>query len=231
MKRDGVKKAYGDRLLFEDMNFRLPPGGIVGVIGPNGAGKTTLFRMITGQEKAGCRDRFVSEKRSSSPMSIRAAMCWIANKTVWEEISDGLDNVQLGSRQVNSRAYVARFNFSGSDQQKKVGTLVRWRTQSRSSGEDAEGRRERAAAGRTDERSRREYAARSRRSSGEFCRLRRGHQLTTAGFWIASPLTFSRSKATAASSGSKGTIRITKPIAALASALPPISPIGSSTAI
>jgi energy-dependent translational throttle protein EttA len=118
----GLKKAYGENLLFEDVNFRLPPGGIVGVIGPNGAGKTTLFRLITKQEEpdAGTirpgetvRLAYVDQSRDVLD----------ANKTVWQEISDGRDTVQLGSREVNSRAYVARFNFSGSDQQKKVGTL------------------------------------------------------------------------------------------------------------
>ncbi len=105
-------KAYGDRLLFEDLAFRLPPGGIVGVIGPNGAGKTTLFRMITGQEAA--RRRHLPGRRdgASWPMSTRAASS-IPNKTIWEEITGGQEQIQLGKQLVNSRAYVARFNFSG----------------------------------------------------------------------------------------------------------------------
>ncbi|MFP8487528.1 energy-dependent translational throttle protein EttA [Gracilimonas sp. Q87] len=118
---DHVSKGFEDRLLIEDMNFRLPPGGIVGVIGPNGAGKTTLFRMITGEEEP---DKgtlvtgetvelgYVNQKRPLDP-----------NKTIWEEISGGHDTIKLGNREVNSRAYVARFNFSGSDQQKKVTEL------------------------------------------------------------------------------------------------------------
>ncbi|MGD0337451.1 MAG: energy-dependent translational throttle protein EttA [Bacteroidota bacterium] len=116
-----VSKGYGELLLFEDLNFSLPPGGIIGIIGPNGAGKTTLFRIITGQEKP---DRgeiilgntvklaYIDQNRSLSP-----------EKTLWEEISGGEETLRLGNRDVNSRSYVARFNFSGSDQQKKVGTL------------------------------------------------------------------------------------------------------------
>ena len=116
-----VSKAYGDNLLIEGMSFSLPPGGIIGVIGPNGAGKTTLFRMITGQEQPDSgtirigetvRLAYVDQSRELDP-----------NKTIWEEISGGSDLVELGKRQVNSRAYVARFNFSGTDQQKKVGML------------------------------------------------------------------------------------------------------------
>jgi energy-dependent translational throttle protein EttA len=118
----GVAKAYGDKLLFEDLNFSLPPGGIVGVIGPNGAGKTTLFRLITEQDKADNGEfkvgptvklGYVDQSRDSLD----------ADKTIWEEISDGLDVIQLGKREMNSRAYVSRFNFSGSDQQKRVGQL------------------------------------------------------------------------------------------------------------
>jgi len=118
----GVSMAYGDKLLFEDLDFSLPPGGIVGVIGPNGAGKTTLFRLITGQETADGGDfkvgptvklGYVDQSRDSLNN----------DKTVWDEISDGLDVINLGKREVNSRAYVSRFNFSGSDQQKRVGQL------------------------------------------------------------------------------------------------------------
>jgi sulfate-transporting ATPase len=118
----GVSKAYGDKLLFENLDFSLPPGGIVGVIGPNGAGKTTLFRLITGQETADggvfkvgptVKLGYVDQSRDSLN----------DDKTVWDEISDGLDVIQLGKREVNSRAYVSRFNFSGGDQQKRVGQL------------------------------------------------------------------------------------------------------------
>jgi ATPase subunit of ABC transporter with duplicated ATPase domains len=121
IEANNVSKGYGDRLLFEDLSFALPPGGIVGVIGPNGAGKTTLFKLITGQEqpdsgtfKTGATVQlgYVDQSRTLNP-----------DKTIWEEISDGQDQIQLGTKLVNSRAYVSRLNFSGSDQQKKVGML------------------------------------------------------------------------------------------------------------
>src|SRR5437867_3816893 len=118
----GLKKAYGDRLLFEDLNFRLPPGGIVGVIGPNGAGKTTLFRLITGQEKPDTGSIRLGDTVKLAYVD-QSRDLLDPEKTAWQEISDGFDTVKLGSREVNSRAYVARFNFSGSDQQKKVGNL------------------------------------------------------------------------------------------------------------
>jgi energy-dependent translational throttle protein EttA len=116
-----VSKAFGDNLLYEGMEFNLPPGGIVGVIGPNGAGKTTLFRMITGKEMPDngtirigetVKLAYVDQARPLDP-----------EKTIWQEISGGEDLIMLGTREVNSRAYVARFNFSGTDQQKKVGVL------------------------------------------------------------------------------------------------------------
>ena len=122
IEAQGLKKAYGDRLLFEELNFRLPPGGIVGVIGPNGAGKTTLFRLITGQEQADAGTIRLGETVKVAYVD-QSRDVLDAGKTVWQEISGGLDNIQLGSREVPSRAYVARFNFSGSDQQKKVGGL------------------------------------------------------------------------------------------------------------
>jgi sulfate-transporting ATPase len=121
IEAERVNKGYGDNLLIDDMTFKLPPGGIIGVIGPNGAGKTTLFRMIIGQEqpdsgKLRIGDTvalgYVDQSRTLDP-----------KKSIWEEISGGADSLKIGARDVNSRAYVARFNFSGTDQQKKVGTL------------------------------------------------------------------------------------------------------------
>jgi ATP-binding cassette ChvD family protein len=118
---EGISKSFDDRLLYENLSFSLPPGGIVGIIGPNGAGKTTLFKMITGQLQpdSGTFDvgetvkiGYIDQNRPLDP-----------KKSIWEEISDGLDVVMLGTREVNSRAYVSRFNFSGSDQQKKVTQL------------------------------------------------------------------------------------------------------------
>ncbi len=119
---DGVRKGFGERLLIEDLSFALPPAGIVGVIGPNGAGKTTLFRMLVGDEQpdAGAVKlgdtvdlAYVDQSRDALD----------PDKTVWEEISDGYENIKVGDREMNSRAYVAGFNFKGSDQQKKVGSL------------------------------------------------------------------------------------------------------------
>ena len=117
-----VNKAYGERLLFEGMSFNLPPGGIVGVIGPNGAGKTTLFRIITGQEQPDSGTIRIGETVALGYVD-QSRDSLDASKSIWEEISGGLDTLELGKRQVNSRAYVARFNFSGSDQQKRVGLL------------------------------------------------------------------------------------------------------------
>jgi ATPase subunit of ABC transporter with duplicated ATPase domains len=118
----GIKKAMGDKLLIENLSFTLPPGGIVGVIGPNGAGKSTLFRMLTGQEKPDegtvtlgdtVQLSYVDQSRDALDPA----------KTVWEEISEGLEVIRLGDAEMNSRAYCGAFNFKGSDQQKKVGLL------------------------------------------------------------------------------------------------------------
>ena len=118
----GLTKGFGDRLLIDDLTFKLPPGGIVGVIGPNGAGKTTLFRMITGQEKP---DKGTIKVGDSVKLGYvdQSRDTLEGKKSVWEEISGGLDMLQLGKREVNSRAYCAAFNFKGADQQKKVGSL------------------------------------------------------------------------------------------------------------
>ncbi len=121
VRAEGLRKGYGDRLLYDDLSFDLPPGGIVGVIGPNGAGKTTLFRMIIGQERPDggrltvgetVRLGYVDQARTLDP-----------DKTVWQEISGGDEEIRIGTRLVPSRAYVGRFNFAGADQQKKVGLL------------------------------------------------------------------------------------------------------------
>ncbi|MBE0643349.1 MAG: energy-dependent translational throttle protein EttA [Bacteroidetes bacterium] len=121
VEAEGLSKAFDDKLLFENLTFSLPPGGIVGVIGPNGAGKTTLFRLITGDEQADegsikigqtVELGYVDQKRPLNP-----------ENTIWQEISGGEETMKLGNREVNSRTYVARFNFSGSDQQKRIGML------------------------------------------------------------------------------------------------------------
>ena len=122
VEAEGLTKGFGDNLLIDKLDFKLPPGGIVGVIGPNGAGKTTLFRMITGQEKPDggvlrigdtVKIGYVDQSRDTLD----------ANKSVWEEITGGAPDVEIGGRRMQSRAYVAQFNFSGNDQQKKVGIL------------------------------------------------------------------------------------------------------------
>ncbi len=122
IEAEDVTKSYGDRLLFENMQFRLPRGGIVGVIGPNGAGKTTLFRMITGQETPDSGSFRIGETVKLAYVD-QSRDALAGDRTIWEEISEGADVVQLGKLSVNSRAYVSRFNFSGADQQKKVGML------------------------------------------------------------------------------------------------------------
>jgi ATP-binding cassette ChvD family protein len=121
IEAEAVSKGYSDRLLIEDMTFKLPPGGIIGVIGPNGAGKTTLFRMITGQEQPDSGAIRIGETVALA--YIDQSRTLDPEKTIWEEITGGADVLKLGPREVNSRAYVARFNFSGTDQQKKVGLL------------------------------------------------------------------------------------------------------------
>jgi ATP-binding cassette ChvD family protein len=122
IEAEELRKAYGNRLLIDELNFKLPPGGIVGVIGPNGAGKTTLFRMITGQEHPDAGSLTVGETVKLGYVD-QSRDSLDANKTVWEEISGGTDVIYLGKRAVPSRAYVGAFNFKGSDQQKRVGIL------------------------------------------------------------------------------------------------------------
>jgi sulfate-transporting ATPase len=117
-----LSKAYSDRLLMENLSFTVPPGAIAGIIGPNGAGKTTLFRIITGQEEASSGSIRIGETVKLAYVD-QSRDVLDPNKNIWEMISEGMDTIQLGDRQVNSRAYVARFNFSGTDQQKKVGLL------------------------------------------------------------------------------------------------------------
>jgi ATP-binding cassette ChvD family protein len=119
---DGLSKAYGDRLLIDDLSFKLPPGGIVGIIGPNGAGKTTLFRMLTGQEEPDAGKIVIAESAHLGYVD-QSRDSLNPDKTVWQEISGGNDVLYLGKREMNSRAYTGSFNFKGADQQQKVGTL------------------------------------------------------------------------------------------------------------
>lgn len=117
-----ISKAYGEKVLIDNLSFKIPKGAIVGIIGPNGAGKTTLFRMITGQEKPDSGEIIIGDTVDLGYVDqSRDELC--AEKTIWEEISDGLDIIELGKKQMPSRAYVGQFNFKGTDQQKKIGQL------------------------------------------------------------------------------------------------------------
>jgi ATPase subunit of ABC transporter with duplicated ATPase domains len=119
---EGLAKGFGNNLLIDDLTFKLPPGGIVGVIGPNGAGKTTLFRMISAQDQPDSGTIKIGDSVQLGYVD-QSRDTLDGKKTVWEEISGGLDQLQLGKREINSRAYCAAFNFKGADQQKKVGQL------------------------------------------------------------------------------------------------------------
>jgi ATPase subunit of ABC transporter with duplicated ATPase domains len=122
IEANGVSKSYGDKLLFDNLSFSLPPAGIVGIIGPNGAGKTTLFRLITGQDKPDA---------GTFRVGPTVALGYVdqmhddldPNKSVWENVTGGLETIMVGNKPLNSRAYVSKFNFNGADQQKKVGVL------------------------------------------------------------------------------------------------------------
>lgn len=122
IEAQNVSKGFGDKLLMEDMSFSLPPGGIIGVIGPNGAGKSTLFKMITDQEKPDSGTFRIGDTVKLAYVD-QSRDALDPDKTIWEMISDGQETIAIGAREINSRAYVSRFNFSGTDQQKKVGTL------------------------------------------------------------------------------------------------------------
>ena len=117
----GLKKAYGEKVLFDDLTFSLPRGGIVGVIGPNGAGKTTLFRMIIGEEKQDGGDLKVGETVELAYVDQGRVLD--GSKTAYQEVSEGRDEITVGNREINARAYLSQFNFRGTDQQKKVGDL------------------------------------------------------------------------------------------------------------
>jgi ATPase subunit of ABC transporter with duplicated ATPase domains len=122
IEAEGLSKSYGDRLLFENLDFKLPPGGIVGVVGANGAGKTTLFRMIMGVEKPDSGTLKIGETVKLGYVD-QSRDALNADRTIFEEITGGEPTIRVGNKEVNSRNYVARFNFSGNDQSKKVGVL------------------------------------------------------------------------------------------------------------
>ena len=175
IEAEGVRKGYGDNLLIDDLNFKLPPGGIVGVIGPNGAGKTTLFRMITGQEQPDSGTLRVGETVKLGYVD-QSRDSLNPDKTVWQEISGGDEMIYLGKRAIQSRAYVAAFNFKGSDQQKKVGILSGGERNRVHLAKMLKQRAQRHSAGRTDQRPGRRYAARAGGSADRIRRLRGDHQ-------------------------------------------------------
>ena len=117
-----VRKVYGDRIILDNVTFSLPPGGVIRIIGPNGAGKTTLFRLIVGEEKPDGGTIRIGESVKLGYMN-QSRDNLDPEKNIWEVISGGADEISIGNRKINSRAYVSRFNFNGTDQQKKVGTL------------------------------------------------------------------------------------------------------------
>ena len=222
-----MRKAYGDRLLIDDLNFKLPRGGIVGVIGPNGAGKTTLFRMITGQEQPDSGTLRLGDTVELAYVD-QSRDALDPDKRVWEEISGGDDQITLGERTVNSRAYVAGFNFKGTDQQTKVGKL-------------SGGERNRL------------HLAKLLRSGGNLLLLDEPtndldvdtlraleealwrspaapwSSPTIAGSWTASPRTSWPSRATRRCAGSRATSRPTRASDTSSSALRPTGPTGSRT--
>ncbi len=171
----GVRKAYGDNLLFDDLTFTLPRGGIVGVIGPNGAGKTTTFRMITGEEQPDAGTMRLGETVQIGYVDQnRDALD--PDKSVFDVITGGEDELELGKRKVASRAYVSWFNFKGAGQQRKVGQLSGGERNRVHLARAAAQGLQPAAARRADQRPRRRHPARARRCPARFCRLRRGHQ-------------------------------------------------------
>ena len=205
-----LSKGYGDRLLIEDLSFSLPPAGIVGVIGPNGAGKTTLFRMLTGERGARRRRRsrvgptvqlaYVDQSRDTLD----------PDKTVYEEITGGHDDFVVGDREIHGRAYVASFNFKGSDQQKTVGVLSGGERNRVHLAKVLQRGRQRAAARRAHQRPRRRHAARPRGRRSRRSPAARWSSATTAGSSTASPPTCSPSRATARCAGSRATSASTR---------------------
>ncbi len=203
-----LKKGYGDRLLYENLSFNLPRGGIVGIIGPNGAGKTTLFRIMTGQETPDDGEMRIGETVQIAAVD-QSRDSLNDNNTVWEEISDKQDIITVGNYQVQSRAYCSRFNFRGNDQQKRIGDL-------------SGGERNRPTT------STWKPCARSRKPCSH-SRVASSSSPTTAGFSTASLPISSPSRATARQSGSRATSRIMKRTRNAVWVTRPINHTGSST--
>ncbi len=173
VEADGVTKAFGDKLLFEDLSFSLPPGGIVGVIGPNGAGKTTLFRMITGQEQADAGKLRLGDTVDLAYVD-QSRDVLDPDKSVWEEISEGYDQIKVGGREMSLTRVRRLVQLQGRRSAEGGLAAVRRRAQPRAPGEGAAPRRQPAAARRADQRPRRGHPARARRRAPELRRMRRG---------------------------------------------------------
>ncbi len=174
IEADSLRKGFGDRLLIEDLSFSLPPAGIVGVIGANGAGKTTLFRMIVGEEQPDAGSIKLGETVDLAYVD-QSRDALGADKSVWEEISDGYDNIKVGDRELNSRAYVAGLQLQGLRPAEEGRLAVRRRAQPRAPGQAPTARRQRAAARRADQRPRRRHAARPRGGAAGVPGLRGDH--------------------------------------------------------
>ena len=175
IEADKISKGFGDRLLIDNLSFKLPPGGIVGVIGPNGAGKTTLFKMITGQDKPDSGTFSVGQTVKLGYVD-QSRETLDANKTVWEELSGGLDIIKLGNRRDLQPRLLRLVQLQGRRPAEKGRPALGRRAQPRQPRQDAEERRQRAAARRADQRPRRRHAARAGRGAARLRRLRRGHQ-------------------------------------------------------
>ena len=229
VKAEKLKKAYGDNVLIEDLTFNLPRGGIVGVIGANGAGKTTLFRMIDRAGEAGRRHAAHRRRPSSWRTSTRAATRSTATRPRSTRSRRAAEILEIGKRKVPARAYVAGFNFKGTDQQKRVKDLSGGERNRVHLAKAAALGRQRAAARRADQRSGRRHAAGAGGRAARRSRAASSSSATIAGSWTASPPTSSRSRATARWSGSRATTRTTRPTAGGGWARPPISPTASAT--
>jgi ABC-type dipeptide/oligopeptide/nickel transport system ATPase subunit len=204
-----VSKSFGDRLLIDNLSFKVPAGAIVGIIGPNGAGKSTLFRMIQGKEKPDSGEVLIG-KTAQMAFVDQSRDSLAADKTVWEDVSGGLDNIVVGKFVMPSRAYLGRFNFKGNDQQKLVGSCRAVSAAACTWPRPWPGR-QRADAGRTVERPRRGNPARAGRGAAGVRRQRPWSSATTAGSWTASAPTSWPAEGDSQWTSSTATTRNTKP--------------------
>ena len=210
IEASGLNKAFGEKLLVENLSFQLPPAGIVGIVGPNGAGKTTLFRMVMGEETPDKGSIEVGETVKIGYVDQRHQDI-DPNKTVWEVVSGGNEQIEIGGQLFNSRAYVSKFNFNGSDQQKKCGVLSGGSATGCTSAMTLKTEANVLVVGRAYERHRRQYVARARgRQSRDLRDVRSGHQPRPLLPWTESAPTSSRLRETAKRIGLKGPTASTK---------------------